>query len=116
MEFNKMDYYPDKWVVVKVSSDKGTHYRVFATWSGGYLQGDSWKLNSGIERVEVDGDTYNFIGASGSSYFCNKNSYGTTLYGQSVLTSLIADAEVQALMITVEWDQDFTEFDWSQND
>lgn len=29
---------PDRWVVLKVGDDL---YKVFATWSGGYLGGDS---------------------------------------------------------------------------
>ena len=49
------NYKPDNWVVIKMDGDN-PHYRVLAGWSGGYLHGDSWKINSGITRVEDDGD------------------------------------------------------------
>ena len=65
---------PDNWVVLKI---KGTqpHYRVLAGWSGGYLDGDSWRMNSGIVRVEEDEDRFYFYGASGTCYKCGKHSY-----------------------------------------
>ena len=68
------DYNPDNWVVIKMDGDD-PHYRVLAGWSGGYLDGDSWKINSGIARVEDAGDRYKFYGSSGSCYSCGKESY-----------------------------------------
>ena len=66
---------PDNWVVLKIDGDD-PHYRVLAGWSGGYLDGDSWKLNSGIVSVFDTDDSFKFIGSSKSVYMCNKNSYG----------------------------------------
>ena len=68
------DYNPDNWVVIKMNGDD-PHYRVLAGWSGGYLDGDSWRMNSGITRVEDAGDCYNFYGSTGSCYSCYKESY-----------------------------------------
>ena len=68
------NYTPDNWVVIKMDGD-AAHYRVLAGWSGGYLDGNSWKVNSGIVRVEIDGDYYRFYGLSGSCYSCHKESY-----------------------------------------
>lgn len=65
---------PDNWVILKVILEDETFYKVLAGWSGGYLDGDSWRMNSGIDRVEEDGDYYSFIGASGSVYKCHKQS------------------------------------------
>jgi hypothetical protein len=45
------EYTCDNWVVIKMKGDD-THYRVLAGWSGGYLDGDSWRMNSGITKVE----------------------------------------------------------------
>jgi hypothetical protein len=69
---------PDSWVIVKIVSgdNKDTTYKVLAGWSGGYLQGDSWKLNSGITSVEEDGDYYLFHGYSRSIYRCHKTAEG----------------------------------------
>jgi len=72
---------PDRWLIIKTPEC----YKVFATWAGGYLDGDSWKLNSGIAKMEEDGDHFLFIGASGSTYRCHKKCYGTTAYGASIL-------------------------------
>ena len=68
------EYTCDNWVVIKMKGDD-PHYRLLVGTSGGYLDGDSWRMNSGITRVEDDGDYYNFYGSSGSCYSCGKESY-----------------------------------------
>lgn len=70
------EYTPDNWVVIKMTHKDQTFYKVLGGWSGGYLNGSSWRLNSGVERVELDNDLYKFYGASGSVYNCHKNGYG----------------------------------------
>ncbi len=76
---------PDRWLLVEC----GDIHRVFASFTGGYLDGDSWRLNSGIDRVEIDEDgNFLFHGYSGSVYKCHKDCYGTTGYGASVLHAL----------------------------
>ncbi len=62
-------YTPDNWVIVRVKWDKA-HYRVLAGWTGGYLYGNSWRINSGIVRHEKKGDYYYFYGETGSCYKC----------------------------------------------
>jgi hypothetical protein len=79
-----MSYYnPDKWMLVKIDSNK-PHYRVFGSWVGGYLGSDSWRMNSGINSMIEEDDHYLFIGSSGSTYACHKDMYGATSYGMSV--------------------------------
>ena len=88
------DYYPDKWVVVKITSKEYPPvHKVFACWSGGYLDGDSWKLNSGITKVTLADKHYEFEGSSGSVYYCGINNYGTNVYGHGVLNNLIDKIE-----------------------
>lgn len=67
-----MTYHPDNWVVLKIKGDD-PHYRLLVGWSGGYTQGSSWRLNSGITNVQTDGDYLLFYGSSGSCYKCHKN-------------------------------------------
>ena len=67
-------YNPDNWVVIKLKGDD-PHYRVLAGWSGGYLDGDAWRMNSGITKVEEDDNYYKFYGSSGSCYSYHKNTY-----------------------------------------
>jgi hypothetical protein len=82
---------PEKWVILKILD---SDYKVFGTWSGGYLDSDRWKLNSGIDKVEQDEDFYHFIGFSGSCYKCYKKAYGTaTSYGLGVLNKLIEQSQ-----------------------
>lgn len=68
------NYIPDNWVVIKFKGDD-PHYRILAGWSGGYLDGDSWKINSGIIRVEEYEHYLYFYGSSGSCYQCHKEAY-----------------------------------------
>jgi hypothetical protein len=65
---------PDNWVVFKISGDD-PHYKVLAGWSGGYLDADSWRINSGITSVKETATHFEFYGASGSCYKCNKHAY-----------------------------------------
>ena len=54
-------------------------------WTGGFLDGDSWQLNSGIVKVEETPRQFIFHGQSGSIYQCAKHAYGLTSYGSAVL-------------------------------
>lgn len=80
-------YTPDRWLLIKING-KDPHYRVFASWYGGYLGSDSWRMNSGITKVSEDDDFYHFEGSSGSVYHCHKKSHGISGYGASVLDNI----------------------------
>lgn len=83
-------YNPDKWTIIKVDNGKDdVFYKVFATWSGGYLSGDSWQMNSGIVSTKKDGEYYEFTGSSGSVYRCYEDAYGSNMYGHGVMKSLL---------------------------
>lgn len=73
------DYCPDNWVVAKLNvkddPTQPTDYRVICGWSGGYLSGNYWRINSGIVSVEEDDQYFYFIGATKSVYKCHKESY-----------------------------------------
>lgn len=70
-----MLYEPHNWVILDCGNDI---YKVFGTWSGGYLDSDAWKLNSGIVDVTVTDDGFfEFLGYSGSVYKCHPDNYGT---------------------------------------
>mgnify|MGYP000945522004 CR=1 FL=1 len=70
-----MNYTPDSWVILKIAGND-PHYRVLGGWSGSYLYGTSWRMNSGIVKVEDAGDYFIFHGSSGSTYECRKGGYG----------------------------------------
>lgn len=67
------DYAPDVWVVIKVTpKDEPPIYRVLAGWYGGYLNGDSWKINSGITEFTESDKFIEFGGYTGSVYKCHR--------------------------------------------
>ena len=120
---------PDKWVVIKITDKDGSIlYKIFATWYGGYLGSDSWKLNSGIKEVLTHSIFYNcdpdeqeecfkrdyidFISYSDSVYRCviGHNCYGTNLYSQSVINNIIEtgkkhSVEIEILPEDTDWSE-----------
>jgi len=100
MEKRNISETPDKWVLLKLSSG---YYKVFGTWAGGYLDGDRWKLNSGIKSVEHDDEFYYFIGFSGSIYKCHKKSYGTaSSYGLGILNNILETANGEVTIVSFD--------------
>lgn len=100
----------DYWVILKFSHKNEIYYKVFATFVGGYLDEDRWKMNSGIVSVEENDDSYLFKGLSGSIYKCDKNSYRTISYTQQVLEHILAnaykvDAKVELMDENTDWTQ-----------
>jgi hypothetical protein len=95
------DYRPDRWTVIRIHATGQIIYKVFASWYGGFAGSDSWKLNSGITRATLVGDSWEFDGSSGSVYSCHKDSYGTNGYGGHVLNGLLEKAEQQGIEIDV---------------
>lgn len=84
---------PDRWVVLKLTLKDGKEpiYKVFASFYGGYLDGDSWKMNSGISSIRIDDNFIYFDGYSGSVYKCHnkESSYGTNSLANGVLTNML---------------------------
>jgi len=103
------EYCPDKWLVVKIEGkDVPLTYKVFACWYGGYLNGDSWKLNSGITKATKEDNCYSFEGYSGSVYKCHEDCYGFNMYGHGVLYNIInkskeAGVNVEILPEDTNW-------------
>lgn len=81
------EYVPDCWVIVRFIVDAEPLDKVLAGWYGGYLYGDSWRLNSGITVVKDQGDTYEFVSSSGSVYRCKKASERMSALMASVYAS-----------------------------
>lgn len=78
---------PDRWVIVEVVTEEARYFKVLATWYGGYVYGDSWKLSSNIQSQVFEDDYWNFYTASGNHYKCHKDSYGMGNYTHQVFTS-----------------------------
>lgn len=81
-----MTYVPDHWTIIRIDSEEhGTHYRVAASWDGGFTEGKRWKFNSGIVSWEQAEDTYVFTGESGSEYVCYTGAEGMCWYLESIV-------------------------------
>ena len=86
-------YNPDKWVMLKFTHGDKPVYKILASWYGGYARGDSWQLNSGVVKIEEDGDLYLFHGSSGSVYQCHKQMYGMSAYTMGILSNFQKQVE-----------------------
>lgn len=107
-------YQPDNWVIIKFKlKGEPTHYRVLGGWSGGYLDGDYWRMNSGITSVTEDDGYFYFHGASGSIYKCNRRSYCLRMNNASTWTRLqeLHGDKVELM----DEDTDWLDVDWSIN-
>jgi hypothetical protein len=89
------NYTPDLWEILelKFNDSEEITRKIMASWYGGYLDGDSWRLSSGITEI-IDKETYYEIhNESGSVYHCNKNSRGMSGYTTGVFDRLITEIE-----------------------
>lgn len=84
---------PNKWVLLEFEQG----YKVFGSWSGGYLDGCSWRLNSGIKKVTRDSDLVTFHGYSGSKYVCHMHSYGIAGIGNVSVVKTFEDLGAEVL-------------------
>ena len=94
-------YTPDNWVIVKISRPEGVVHKVLAGWSGGYLNGDSWRMNSGIVRAETKGDYTLFYGQSGSVYKCHKDAQSLSALTAGVYKDLFQQAIRQGITVEI---------------
>jgi hypothetical protein len=105
------EYIPEEWVMVKITGTD-PHYRIFGSWRGGYAYGDSWKLNSGVVKVEEDDDFYLFHGHSGSRYLCSKKRYGIgSPYNYGVIGHYCENSDGKMFVIE-DMPDNISEMDW----
>lgn len=90
-----MEYAPDSWKIVKLTNKENgdVHHRIIAGWTGGYLQGSSWKISSGIEKITDEVDFWNVPNTSGSVYFLYKGREYLSGYVASIYDNLAKTAE-----------------------
>lgn len=89
-------YSPNRWTILKIDIHDTDEimYRVLGGWSGGYLDGDSWRLSSPIvsyEHYEDNAlDMIRFFNESGSTYSCVLPGEGLNMIMSGALNSLKA--------------------------
>jgi hypothetical protein len=87
------EYTPDAWVILRIETDGEILHKVMGGWYGGFAGADSWRVNSGIERVEPVGQGYRIHGYSGSIYLVHEVSQRATMLMSGVIKSLQERAE-----------------------
>ena len=92
---NNVTEAPEKWVILEI----GSYYKVFGTWT----YNGKCRMNSGIAKVEQDGDYYYFTGFSGSCYKCHKKGYGVTFYGSKILSAVLESGRAVLLEGRKDW-------------
>lgn len=111
-------YNPDCWVVIKITNtdtllateNDEVLYKVLAGWGGGYLNGDSWRMNSGIDLVFDHDREIHFYGHSGSTYICHKEAYGLRMSTAGIFkqmqligTGVDGSAKVEMMPEDTDW-------------
>lgn len=102
-------YNPDSWVILRIEGND-PHYKVLAGWLGGYLDGDSWRMNSGIDHCDFDGDYYYFYGSSGSCYKCHKDMHRLSAITSGIYSQL---KDIHGGKVELLDEQDWTEKVWN---
>jgi hypothetical protein len=90
---NTSYYTPSGWVFLKIQAygEETPLVKVFGSWSGGYLNGDSWRLNSSCTKIEENENEYIVYGYSGSHYILSKQNNHITSYNKGVLDDMIQE-------------------------
>jgi hypothetical protein len=96
-------YIPNTWIVVEIESKSlGKIQKVLAGWSGGYLDGDSWRLSSGITDIKETDDEWIITNESGSIYHCRKTARRFNTMTGSVFDYYKNRAEEQDAGFTIQ--------------
>ena len=107
-------YTPDNWVILKIKEGKMStpFYKVLGGWSGGFADGNAWRMNSGISEFIDKGDHYEAIGFSGSIYICRKGSYGLRMNNAGVYTALKDQEAFENQVVLMDEDTDWSGVAW----
>ena len=105
------EYSPDSWVIIKMKYKDQLLHKVLGGWIGGYLNGDSWRLNSSVERVEMIEGKYHFYGSSGSVYKCNPDMYGLRIVTANIWDKMKTTYPEQVELLP---DCDWSQFDFGE--
>jgi len=81
---------PNSWVVIEVNHEGKQFQKILSGWSGGYLDGDSWRMSSPIKILEIDIDSewITAITESGSTYRLLKESQGLRMSNAGIYNKL----------------------------
>ena len=81
---------PDAWVIVEILHGAQTFQKILSGWSGGYLDGDSWRMSSPIKEmnIDIDKDYITVDTQSGSRYTLYKQYQGLKMSNAGIYNEL----------------------------
>jgi len=92
-----MIHRPHGWVILKFTNEDDVFFKIFASWRGGYLDGDSWRLSSGSSHpptLSECGNYWVWEQKSGSCYHLSINGEGgMSFYTERILKEIISSPE-----------------------
>ncbi len=95
-----MEYTPDNWVMLEIKLKSGEVFKkLLCGWSGGYLDGDSWRLSTEpVQQIEEE-HAIRFTTQSGKQYVCRKGSQVVRSNCSHILHQLEEHPKVEAVTI-----------------
>ena len=81
---------PDSWVILEVNHEGEQFQKILSGWSGGYLDGNSWRLSSPIREINIDveKDYFSVDTTSGSQYTLYKSNQGLRISNAGIWNQL----------------------------
>jgi len=81
---------PDSWVIIEVNHEGEQFQKILSGWSGGYLDGDAWRMSSRIKEIQMDiEDDYITVETdSGSVYNLRKEYQGLRMSNAGIYNQL----------------------------
>jgi hypothetical protein len=84
-------YESDFWLIFSEEKPKEPPtFRALVSWRPTYMSGEAWRVSSPVDCIERKGDMVVIHSASGNTYTCIHERYGTTGLSQCVLDELIS--------------------------
>lgn len=86
----EQDITPDAWVIIEIKDNDTVYSKVLSGWSGSYLYGDSWRMSSRIQEIniQVNQDFYTVTTESSSTYRLYKSRQGLRMSNAGVYNEL----------------------------
>jgi len=81
---------PDSWVIIEINHEGEQFQKIISGWSGGYLDGDAWRMSSRIKEIgiKVNQDFFTVDTESGSRYNLFKSRQGLRMSNAGIYNQL----------------------------
>ena len=81
---------PNSWVIIEVNHEGEQFQKILSGWSGGYLDGDAWRMSSRIKEIQMDieDDYITIYTESGSTYNLFRKSQGLRMSNAGIYNQL----------------------------